>query len=52
MGKRLDKNTKRPYQKPAVIFSKRIEVISAVCDTARGGLTGCKKVAPCIRLLT
>jgi hypothetical protein len=53
MADKTDKKTKRPYQKPAVIFAKNIEVISAVCDTARGGKLGCKKSAPgCSRLLT
>ncbi len=46
------KDKKKPYRKPAVIFSKRIEVISTVCNTARGGSTGCRKTTPCVRLLS
>ncbi len=52
MKDKRDNKNKKPYQKPAVIFSKRIEVISAVCNTARGGQTGCMKASPCIRLLS
>jgi hypothetical protein len=43
---------RKPYRKPAVIFSKRIEVISTVCNTARGGFSGCRKTAPCTRVLS
>lgn len=52
MQERPNKNIKKPYKKPAVIFSKKIEVISAVCNSARGGQSGCKKVTPCTRLLS
>jgi hypothetical protein len=52
MVNKTDANRKRPYQKPAVIFSKTIEVISAVCNTARGGRPGCKKTGACSRLQT
>ncbi len=46
------KDKKRPYRKPAVIFSKKIEVISTVCNTSRGGESGCRKAIPCFRLLS
>lgn len=52
MGNAINKSGKKPYQKPAVVFSKKIEVISAICDTARGGFAGCKKTAPCTRTLS
>lgn len=52
MKEKPDNKTKRQYSKPAVIFSKKIEVLSTVCDTARGGYAGCKKTTPCVRVLT
>lgn len=49
-----NRDNKKPYQKPAVIFSKRIEVISAVCGSARNNRPGCMKSvgAGCTRLLS
>lgn len=42
---------KRPYQKPAVIYAKKIEVIAAVCNTARAPYGSCKKAGSCARIL-
>lgn len=51
MKDELEKNKKRQYSKPAVIFSKKIEVISAVCSSSRLSGYQCKKEAPCNKLL-
>jgi len=43
---------KRPYQKPAVIYAKKIEVIAGVCDTARAPFPPCRKAATgCTRII-
>jgi hypothetical protein len=47
MEGRLGEIKKRVYSKPAVIFAKKIEVISAVCTSARLPGYKCRKVAPC-----
>jgi hypothetical protein len=41
---------KKPYQKPEIVYEKKLEVISAQCGSGFGGLSGCKKVVPCVRL--
>lgn len=43
---------KRSYQKPAVIYAKKIEVIASVCDSARAPYgSDCKTtIEPCVRL--
>ena len=47
-----NKENKKPYQKPAVVFAKKIEVISAVCGSGYGGLGGICQTStpPCTRL--
>ena len=52
MAENAHKKTKRPYQKPAIIFSKRIEVLSVVCDSERQGFSNCKLVGTCARART
>ncbi len=50
MNKKNQPAAKRPYTKPAIAFSKKIEIISAVCDSGFGGLSNCRKSStPCLR---
>ena len=50
MDNKNNKQAKKPYQKPEVIYSKKIEVISTTCNTARGNFSGCMKTSPpCIK---
>ena len=42
---------KKKYQKPGIIFAKKMEVVSAVCSSGFGGLGGCKSVGTCARAL-
>ena len=41
---------KKAYEKPAIIYSKKIEVISAVCNSAWGPGPGCKTPGKCVRI--
>ena len=51
MENKNEKFNKKAYQKPAVIYAKKIEVIAVPCLSPRGGFSGCRKPAdPCIRL--
>jgi len=55
MQKNSEKKVKKPYQKPAVIYAKKIEVIAAVCGSDRDGSGSgiCRDPASaCIRLYT
>jgi len=36
----------RKYEKPKVIYRKRMETLSAVCDSARTPTRVCRKSAP------
>lgn len=37
---------RRKYEKPKVIYHKRIETLAAVCDSARTPTKVCRKSAP------
>jgi hypothetical protein len=37
---------RRKYEKPKVIYRKRIETLAAVCDSARTPTKVCRKSAP------
>lgn len=51
MENKTEKPNKKPYQKPAVIHTKKIELIAVPCLSPRGGFSGCRKPAdPCTRL--
>lgn len=39
----MEKAKKRQYTKPQIIYRKKIETLAVVCDTARGGYSGCMK---------
>ncbi len=48
-----DKNKKKKvYESPRIVYEKRIEVLSAVCNTARSGFSNCMKTVPCLTLLS
>lgn len=49
-GKQIKQGTKK-YEKPKIVFAKKIEVISAVCNSGFGGMNGCKSSIPCTRLV-
>jgi len=40
---------KKKYQKPGIIFEKKIEVISAACASGFGGIGGCRTMGSCAR---
>ncbi len=43
----------RKYEKPKVIYRKRMETLAAVCDSARTATKVCRKSAPgCEKLRT
>lgn len=46
------KKNKKVYDSPKIVYEKRIEVLSAVCNTARAPFGNCMKVAPCLTLLS
>ena len=52
MEDKTDKKIKKRYEKPKVIYAKKIEVISAVCGSARAGAGSgtCMKSSPCIKI--
>ncbi len=48
-----EKNKKKKvYDSPRIVYEKKMEVLSAVCNTARSGFSDCMKVNPCTTLLS
>lgn len=43
---------KKGYDSPKIVYEKKIEVLSAVCNSARDGFSNCMKIAPCLTLLS
>ncbi|MCK5505664.1 MAG: hypothetical protein KAJ10_10900 [Thermodesulfovibrionia bacterium] len=41
---------KKIYESPRIVYERKIEVLSAVCNTARGGFPNCMKSGPCTKL--
>ena len=49
----MQKNRKKTYSKPGIVYKKRLEVLSAVCNSNRSGWTpNCMKVDPCTKTRT
>lgn len=42
---------KKAYKKPEIVYEKKIEVLSVVCNSARNGPHVCMKAAPCSKLM-
>jgi hypothetical protein len=41
---------KKTYESPRIVYEKKLEVLSAVCDSSRSGFPMCQKSAPCTKL--
>jgi hypothetical protein len=48
----MKKKKKKTYEKPRVVYEKKIEVLSTVCNSARSGFSNCMKSMPCLTLLS
>ncbi|MCK5426688.1 MAG: hypothetical protein KAJ34_03250 [Thermodesulfovibrionia bacterium] len=42
---------KKRYERPRIVHEKKIEVLSAVCNSARSGWANCMKSVPCLKLV-
>lgn len=45
----MEKEKKKKYTKPKIIYGKKIETLAITCDSARGGVPGCRLVGSCAR---
>lgn len=48
----MKEKKKKAYDKPKIVYEKKIEVLSTVCNSARSGFSNCMKSMPCITLLS
>ena len=38
---------KKAYEKPRIIYQKKVEVLAAVCDSSFDGFENCQTAGPC-----
>ncbi len=51
MKKREKGKEKKAYERPRIVYEKKIEVLSVVCNSAKSGFSNCMKTMPCLQLL-
>ncbi len=51
MKKNNREKKKKAYERPRIVYEKKIEVLSVVCNSARSGFSNCMKAVPCLTLL-
>jgi hypothetical protein len=52
MKENENEKVKKAYEKPRIVYEKKIEVLSTVCNSARSGFSNCMKAVPCLMLLS
>ena len=51
MKDKVEPQKRKAYQKPAVTYAKKIEVVAAICNTARSPFGSCRKSGSCPRII-
>jgi len=47
----MKEEKKKAYKKPEIVYEKKIEVLSVVCNSSRIAPRVCMKAVPCTKLM-